>query len=285
MKYVSFVILTLVLIFNNHIVQKNKPSGETLQFLTGTDKRLKFIYPDTTGNLFLRKLRKVYHIPELIAGCRNDFERLCLLTSWTSKQWKHNGNNTPSGNDALTILEEAEKGKMFRCVEYSIVLSSVLNSVGIKSRVLAIKTSTCETEKSGAGHVIAEAFLDDQQRWVMADAQFNIVPTLNNLPLNAVELQKSLAEGGNIVFVNSGGPINSVMSKIYTEFVFRYLYYFDIHFDNRTGPVSDNLRIDGKTHLMLVPLKAKNPLVFQITNKIDYCLYTNSTGDFYNIPR
>jgi hypothetical protein len=35
---------------------------------------------------------------------------------------------------------------------------------------------------------------------------------------------------------------------------------------------------------MLVPIGATNPTIFQIKNKIDYCIYTNSLNDFYESP-
>jgi hypothetical protein len=46
----------------------------------------------------------------------------------------------------------------------------------------------------------------------------------------------------------------------------------------------DIKKINGKSHLMLVPSGAKEAGIFQITNKIDYCFYTNSLNDFYAPP-
>jgi hypothetical protein len=67
------------------------------------------------------------------------------------------------------------------------------------------------------------------------------------------------------------------------NFIPHYLYYFDIPFDNRMEN-PDRLKIEGKSKLMLVPLGAKNPKVFQFTGTINNCLYTNSLTDFYRTP-
>ena len=55
-------------------------------------------------------------------------------------------------------------------------------------------------------------------------------------------------------------------------------------FDNREGADIKKNKINGKKSLMLVPIGATNPTIFQIKNKIDYCIYTNSLNDFYESP-
>ncbi|MFM7988964.1 MAG: hypothetical protein ACKPKO_57590, partial [Candidatus Fonsibacter sp.] len=40
--------------------------------------------------------------------------------------------------------------------------------------------------------------------------------------------------------------------------------------------INDTKKINRKSQLMLVPVGAINPTIFQITYKIDDCLYTNS---------
>ena len=257
---------------------------EELVFTTEENKLYQFVYSDTSGNTYLRQLRQANYLLDITKSCKTDLERLCEIMNWTSKQWKHSGVNTPSKSDALTILKEAREGKRFRCVEYGTVLSASLNAIGIKARTLGLETKFIETAKAGAGHVLAEAYLPDLGKWVVADAQFNVIPTLNGLPLNAVEFQKAIASGEKFQLIDRNGAVERSRAQRYLRFIPAYLYYFNIRFDCRQGLSIDRLQIEEKSSLMLVPVGAKNPTVFQITSVIDNCLYTHSTGDFYRKP-
>lgn len=281
----KYSVLTIILLLTCHLCFGQKKNlGEHLNFTNELNDQIKFVYSDTTGNLFLRQLREEYNLLELTKDCHTDLDKLFQIVNWTSKQWKHSGQNTPSANDALTILKEASEGKRFRCVEYGIVLCSALNSIGLKARVLALKTKTVETEKYGAGHVLTEVYLHDLGKWTIADGQFNLVPFSNENPLNAIEFQDAIVSGKEIKLSRLNGPVSQKLKNTYLNFVTRYLYYFDVPFDNRQGKVSNKLKINDKTRLMLVPYGSKNPQVFQINEKIDYCIFTNSIHDFYLIP-
>jgi hypothetical protein len=106
------------------------------------------------------------------------------------------------------------------------------------------------------------------------------MPMLNNIPLNAVEFQRAITENYNALEIITASDLSK---RNYVEWIYPYLYYFDVLFDNREGTNTKN-KVKDKTHLMLVPIGAKNPTIFQIIYKIDYCLYTNSLNDFYAPP-
>jgi len=265
---------------------RNSPSKRIykLEFSTHFNDEIQFVYPDTINNQFLGQLRNENNLLELTKNCKTVLEKVLVVTNWANKQWKHNGNNEPSKSDALTILKEAKQGNKFRCVEYGIVLASALNSIGVKSRVLALKTKDVEIVKAGAGHVLAEAYLDDLKKWVMLDAQFNLVPVLNDVPLNAVEFQQTIVRQAKFKLIDKNGKVVGKRFKQYMGFIPQYLYFFDYAFDQRSVARDDKLTVNGKKKVMLVPLGAQNPSVFQINSKIDYCLYTNSIVDFYRVP-
>ncbi|HEV2705472.1 MAG TPA: transglutaminase-like domain-containing protein, partial [Pyrinomonadaceae bacterium] len=175
----------------------------------------------------------------------------------------------------ISILEEAKQGKRFRCVEYSAVLAGALNAVGIPARVLGLKTEDVETRESGAGHVVTEAYLADKKKWIMVDGQWDVIPTLKGQPLNAVELQEALAKNAKGLGVES---LSGADAKKYFAWVAPYLFYFDTRFDSR---------IEGATHtrsLMLVPVGAKEPAVFQKKHSLKSMVYTNSLRLFYAPP-
>lgn len=279
-----FLVTILILRGCGAGLAQNRILPDHLDYTNDIDNQIRFVYPDTFGNLYLRQLRNEYLLNELVEDCNSDIEKAYRIVDWTSKRWNHSATNKPPANDALTILREAKQGQRYRCVEYSIVLSASLNSIGLKARILGLKSKNAETSEYGAGHVVTEVYIKDFNKWVMADGQFNVIPFKEYIPLNAVELQNSLADGMEINLFNSKGRLNKLMENMYLNFIRDYLYYFDVPFDSSPEDFTNKLKIDGKTNLMLVPVGAKKPVVFQITQKLDYCFYTNSISDFYKIP-
>lgn len=203
------------------------------------------------------------------------------ILDWVHNQWKHDGNNEPQKRDAIPILEEAKEGKNFRCVEYGIVASACLNAVGLKSRVLSLMTEDVETRQSGAGHVVTEVFLNDLQKWVFIDGQWNAMPVLEGIPLNGVEFQNAIANNYHQLEIRS---LAEVSKRNYVTWVYQYLYYFNVGFDNREGIEIERLKIYDKSMVILVPVGSSEPKVFQIKYPIEYALYTNSLLDIYTAP-
>lgn len=245
-----------------------------------------FYYPDTTNNDYLKRLRIDYRLNSITSIHQDDFAKITAILNWTNSQWSHSGSNTPSKYDPITILEEAKNGNKFRCVEYGIVLAGALNSIGIPSRVLALKTSDVENVRYGAGHVVAESYSKKFEKWIFIDGQYNVIPVLGEIPLNGVEFQKAILENSEeLQIVNSKGEVSIEEKSQYINWISKYLYYFDTKFDNRNLPHSERIKIDGKSKLMLVPENAANPTIFQKKGKINYCLYTNNVNDFYQKPK
>ncbi len=246
---------------------------------------LKFIFPDTANNAYLKELRDNYGLKKLTAQATTDKEKALTILSWTNQQWNHNGANEPTKSDALTILKEAHEGKQFRCVEYGVVSTDALLSIGLKARVLGIKTKDVETSKTGAGHVLAEVWLREFSKWALIDGQFNIMPVLNGVPLNAVEFQDAIVNRKPFELINSAGSVSKQAKKNYLAFVSHYLYYFDIAFDERRLIEKENrYTYKEKPKLMLIPNEGKNPTTFQRKNTLNYCDYTHSIKDFYRAP-
>ncbi|GAB3529432.1 hypothetical protein GCM10027443_08730 [Pontibacter brevis] len=241
----------------------------------------KFTYEQNVNNTFLNTLRGKYQLDEVVKGAANDTEKALRMVNWVHRQWSHNGMNEPSRPDALTILKEAKEGKQFRCVEYGVVATSSLNAIGLPARVMGLKTKDVETTASGAGHVLLEVFLPDLQKWVMLDGQFDAMPVLHNVPLNAVEFQQAIANNYEDLEIRS---LSGTSKAKYVNWVYPYLYYFDVRFDNREGLNIDRGTVKGKSSLMLVPAGAKNPKVFQVKYPMKRFLYTSSPADLYQSP-
>lgn len=235
-----------------------------------------------SNNKYFDSLRTLYPTAQLIKNNRTDLDKVLNILNWTHHQWKHDGGNSPKGSDGISILNEAMAGGRFPCFAYSIVLKDQLIANGFPARVLYIKTKDAETRKGSPGHVVTEVFLKDINKWVFADGQFNVIPTLNGKPLNAVEFQKALSENYDKLILASRDKISK---RNYVDFVYDYLYYLDTALDNRNLAANDLFKIDGKRSLMLVPNGAPNLTKISFWNSdVNYCVYTNSIKDFYANP-
>ncbi len=238
------------------------------------DASLHFQFSDSRAD-YIQRLIKAYPIVDLVKNAKSDLEKVQSVSQWVHGRWKHDGNNTPKKSDAISILDEAATGKRFRCVEFSIVLKAALTALDIPTRTVGLKTADMETRVSGAGHVVTEAYLRDLGKWILVDGQWDVIPVLNGKPLNAVELQVAL-EGprGNLQVIS----FSETKADKYFAWISPYLYYFDTFLDQRY-----DVRRTGKV-LMLVPVGAKKPMVFQRIVPMMNLQYTNSSLAFYPKP-
>lgn len=280
MKQHFILLLLCLMVSAASFAQKNRVQYDTVSENT----ELVFRYTDPLGDPYLNQLRTEYDLHKLIENKSNDLDKVLAVLNWTHQQWKHNGSNEPSKSDAMTILKEAGEGRNFRCVEYGIVSKTALQSLDFKARVIGLKTKDVETTKSGAGHVLADVWVPQFQKWVLIDGQFNVVPTLDGIPLNVVEFQRAIAENKNYQLIDLNGEVSKKRRKKYLSFIYDYLYYVDTKFDHRNLPFAERLSYQGKASLMLVPLGAKNPTVFQIEHPLDNLIYTNALKDFFPVP-
>lgn len=255
---------------------------DPIEFDAATQKEAyTFWYEKGEANPYLASLKNKYGLQQLVEGLASDSARALRILNWVHHQWKHNGSNEPSKKDALTILAEVKEGKNFRCVEYGIVTTAALNAIGLPARVLGLKTKEVETTESGAGHVLLEVYLKDLRKWVVLDGQWNTMPVLNGVPLNAVEFQQAISKNYDALQIRS---LTGEDKAAYIKWIFPYLYYFDVAFDNRESIDHQKQAVGGKTMLMLVPKGAKAPTVFQKKFPINYAHYTHSIEDFYRAP-
>lgn len=236
----------------------------------------------TEPSVYLAALKQQFPL-DFIKDKMSDMEVILAVLDWTSSRWEHNGNNSPSKSDAITILNEVEEGQEFPCFAYAIVLRDQLNALGYKARTIYLKTKDATHRKRSPGHVATEVFLNDLQKWVFVDGQFNIMPTLKGLPLNAVEFQNAINnhyEDFDLESLSTEKPSKAT----YVNFVYDYLYYFDTTLENRYEKEKRH-QINGKRSMMLVPVGAKNLTHIDYWNTdVNYCIYTNSLKDFYAIP-
>lgn len=231
---------------------------------------------------YLSNLKKEYPIP-FITENMSDKETVLVVLDWTNKRWQHDGNNSPKQFDAISILNDAEQGSRFPCFAYAIVLRDQLTALGYNARTVYLKTQDAQVRESPPGHVATEVYLNDLEKWVFIDGQWNVLPTLNGTPLNTIEFQNAISNHYNEFELESLGD-NALSKRKYVDFVYDYLFYIDTSFDNRYDN-SEIFKVNGKHSFMLVPIGAKNLSHINFWNiNVDYCIYTNSALDFYTKP-
>lgn len=223
----------------------------------------------------MKYLRLKYSLDNLISKSNSEYETLKNIVKWTHNQWSHNGYQNPSRPDPLTILKEVSEGKNFKCTEYAIIVAACARSLNLPSRVLYLKRHDVETAESNAGHVVAEVWIKDFQKWVMADAQFDAIPELDGIPLNAVEFQKNFSQYGSGLRIHS----SSINTKLtYIDWIDPYLFYFQVAPDQR---FYHELFEESKETYMLVPRGAKKPTTYQRNDSIENCTYISNPNTFY----
>lgn len=89
--------------------------------------------------------------------------------------------------------------------------------MGLKARIIGLMTKDVETTKYGAGHVLLEAYLDDLKKWALFDGQWDAVPMINNIPLNAVEFQKAIVENYDELDIRTSSGISK---RHYVDWIF-----------------------------------------------------------------
>jgi hypothetical protein len=227
---------------------------------------------------YLENLKIKYQLEKVVSNAKSDFEKILKITKWISNLWQHDGNNTPQKYDPISILDEVvENGQRFRCVEYGVVIYGCLTALGLPSRKLCLKTSDVETREYGAGHVVTEVFLKDINKWVFIDGQWGIIPTLGGTPLNGVELAQALNELEKyrdqlkLISLKS----QNTKDEEYYKWIKEYLFFFDFtYWQNENGAMLPK-------NIMLTPIGAKKPAVFQIIYPLQIDTFTHSAIDFY----
>ena len=247
----------------------------------GKNEEIKIVYQNERSP-YLNELKEKYPLDEIFDESDTDKEKVLKILNWTNSRWKHNGRNSPKNNDAISILKEAQEGGQFPCFAFAIVLRDQLNASGFMARTIYLKTRNAKNSKYPPGHVASEVYLNDLQKWIFIDGQFNVMPALDETPINAVEFQKAITNQENELKLLSLN--NIVKDGEYYSFVYPYLFYLDTTLDNRYN--TDNpYKINGKSSIMLVPIGAKNLRRINFWDmNINNCIYTNSTLDFYAKP-
>jgi hypothetical protein len=259
--------------------EEHDKNVEKLEFTDNRNSNYQIEYKKYSNEPDLIKLRTDFKLDTIVKNAKSDFEKVLLVQSWVNSRWKHDGDNTPEKNDAYFILKQAEKGERFRCVEYSLVASACLKSLGFKVRNVGLMTKDIDEVNYGGGHAVSEVLIPDLKKWIFIDPQYDIIATENGIPLNAVELQQVIANKNEFEIIN---PNKVISKKEYIEWIGPYLFYFYTSLNKGKVSVWDRI-IGNKKQLTLVPKGKKEPKYFQRIFRLNNMYFTNSVNDFYQL--
>ncbi|WNB18598.1 transglutaminase-like domain-containing protein [Marivirga arenosa] len=248
-----------------------------LAFDTLSTNQFDIKYVDHSADSFYTVLRNKYQLDTLTKDAETDFDKILAVQSWVQGRWEHDCCNTPEHNNALYILEQAEKGERFRCVEYSTVARQCLASLGFKVRGLGLMTKDISEIQSGGGHVVNEVYIADLKKWMYFDPQFGVIPIVNGEPLNAIELQYRIKNKLDFDLIN---PNKTTTKEDYIKWIGPYLYYFTVNLNQGGIGIWDRV-VGNKKSLTLYSKDAIQPAYFQKIFRLNTSYYTHSLKDFY----
>lgn len=224
-----------------------------------------------------KKLRNLYELEILVANEPTQLQKQLSAMNWVHSLWVHYPTNICASLDALSILDEVKAGKRFRCVEYAVVLSEVLEAIGFPARAVELNK---EGMSFGVGksHEVVEVWNDEYRKWIMLDPQNNAIWTSKDTILNAYEIHQLLLSKDTSSFNQvsvSLYPSKWRENQFNTKEWMQYFYYLSYRFSNRLLEMPEHPELD----VCLVSDGQKPELLCQgFSRKINY---TTSSKKIY----
>jgi hypothetical protein len=176
--------------------------ADTLPFVA-SDYSRRFHF-DSSDNPKLKELRERYHLDQVVASGRDEFDRQIQLMDWVHERFTKFGHPSAECRGALEILQAIDAGHTFFCAQYAQLLVSAAASLGWIDRPLALRRHQGVAKVGGSTeHSVTEIWSNQYRKWVMLDPTSNLYLEKDGVPLNAFEIRREWfrASGANLVFV------------------------------------------------------------------------------------
>ncbi len=200
----------------------------------------------------LVELKQKYPI-ETIAGTGTTQEKVLNILLWIARTVMHTDTSDDSvEQQALALLDYAydKSDKGVNCESLSTILVECLLSIGIKGRVVFLMPFSpydCDN------HVVAEAFIPEEDKWIMIDPTYNAFFTSaeGNI-LSVMELRECFADRISVqindeLFYNDRDIEQEQLKEIYEGYMLKNLFYFKCY--RRNGFYSER----GRDFLYIYP--------------------------------
>ncbi len=159
---------------------------------------------DSASNPKLKELRERYHLDEVVAPGKDEFDRQVHLMDWVHRQFKKFGRPTTPAKGALEVLQGIQEGHPFFCTQYGEVMVSGAASLGWVDRPLALRRHQGVNKVGGSTeHTTTEIWSNQHGKWIMLDPTSNLYLEKDGVPLNAWEIRQEwfYNDGSDLVFV------------------------------------------------------------------------------------
>ncbi|MCJ8328668.1 MAG: transglutaminase domain-containing protein [Lentisphaeria bacterium] len=156
------------------------------------DKNKGPIYPEKGDNNLdyteanLKTLLRKYPLRKIVKKEKTEYKKLIALSKWVGEQWQHGREmdqwlDPVRRHNAVEILKKAHKGGRFNCLYFATVLATCAVALGYRARRVYI-----------IGHVVAEIWSEDYQKWILFDPDDRVHFEAAGIPLSAFELQQAV---------------------------------------------------------------------------------------------
>jgi len=126
----------------------------------------------------------------------DELEAFRHALAWVGTRWRHSSDNTVAPTvPTIELLERAQRGEQFTCVEYARLLVEVLVAYGYPARIVGLSKPDIEIRPRAARHVAVEAWSTTYHKWVFLDPQWGCYPCMDGVWLSAYELVNAIIAG------------------------------------------------------------------------------------------
>ena len=195
----------------------------------------------TPDRQYLVLLRKYVESKGFSLSGKKELEAIKKALKWSSSQWEHDGMNQPPKNfRAIDILKKVfDKKERYRCVEYGIVLSELLQAYGFITRTVSLRSNNVAYGGFGQGHVAMEVWSNDLGKWIFLDPQFSTYISYKDEPLNIYEIYKfKKGKKWNKLTVKSPKNISDKNKRQYKDFLEKYLGHMSVSGNDKKMKIS-----------------------------------------------
>jgi hypothetical protein len=133
-------------------------------------------------------IQKKYKFP-IFMNKSEELKFVLELSNWLFQNYIPGGQKTDS-QDFEYLLDSYNVDTGFDCFQFSIIMSQILISQGIKNRILFLEPYN---PNSVGNHVVVNIWSDEYKKWWMLDPTINTIYfNNNNIPLNVLEIKKQI---------------------------------------------------------------------------------------------
>ena len=213
-----------------------------------------------------------FSLDTIVANLTNDFEKSVQLMHWVRDQLPHKIpaiDINPQSFNSEDFLKNPQVDGML-CGQTSQILIQALISMGIPARRVELRFTPKDA------HAVVEVWSDFYQKWIILDPDYDIYYTLEDIPLNALELHNLWVteDYGNLVVYSRESPHNIYENNLKNSSIKLLNYYSHLSYPLRNDWTSRPLswwHPEGN--------HVQNSLVIEVEGMVDYEDFLLKTKD------